>query len=392
MVTRKLVLIASIAIVASWPADRVDAQDAQDAQADPMYRAFERIVEDLNENRLDSFVFAVDKKAMLETIYDQRLIESRVRDQFSDAFAGQIETMFVGSFPPAEGEILGKIVAFERSGEKATAVVRFDLSPYQYLYHEFHLRAGAKDDVFIEDWIDFFRGERFTEAVGDQLVMVMPGGNQTRSLLSPLQLTEAETFQASELFKAIRDQKPDRYFEILPGLDDRIQEQEIVAVTSVHLAQQSRDKQQYRAALTNLAEHYSTDPKYTVMLLDYYLPKRDFQQALDAVLRLKDRLGTDDAAINAQLATLELILGNTSDAGGYAESAVSSEPGSELAWWAALRTRTAQEQYDAAVDALTVLEDEFGHKLRGKALERDAGLAKLLETDQYQTWLAAEKP
>ena len=358
----------------------------QESPTDPLHESFQRIVADMNDDRLTSFVRAIDQEQMLEAIYDKRLIDTEIRKQFTSSFRSEIERMFVGSFPPSEGQIIGKIVSFRRDGELASAVVRFDLSPYQYLYHEFHLRAGSRDKAMILDWIDFFRGERFTDAVGDSLAMAMPGDSQTRALLSPLQLTEAETFQASELLKAIRDRKYDRYFEILPGLDKRIQQQELVAVTSVHLAQQSRNRQQYRAALANLAANYSAEPRYATMLLDYYLPRRDYELAQEALLRLKDRLGTDDAAISSQLATVELILGNTDEADRYAESAVVSEPRLELAWWAALRTRTATARYDRAIEALDVLEREFGHSLRGDVLEKDAGLAVLLETEEFKAW------
>ncbi len=379
------VLALTVAAALAWLVP-VQPGVAQDAPTDPLYASFERIVSDLNNNELNSFVRAVDEDRMLEAIYDKRLIDTELRQQFGSTFATEIERIFVGSFRASEGEIIGRIVSFQRDGDRAKAVVRFDLSPYQYLYHEFHLRAGRRDKAVIEDWIDFFRGEQLTQAVGASLVMAKPGSNQTRSLLSPLQLTEAETFQAAELFKAIRDRKFDRYFEILPGLDKRIQQQELVAVTSVHAAQQARNRQQYRAALTNLAANYAANPRYTTMLLDYYLPKREYQPALEALLRLKDRLGTDDAAINSQLATIELILGNKDAAKRHAEAAVASEPKLELAWWAALRARTAAAEYDQAIEALEVLETEFGHQLRGDVLKKDSGLAELLDTEEFKSW------
>ncbi len=367
------------------------AAPAQQPATDPLQAAFQAIVDDLNDDELDSFVKAVDAKGMLGVIYSKRLIDQRVQEQFSETFDSQIETMFASSFPPSEGEILGRLVSFERQGERATAVVRFDLSPYAYVYREFELRAENDNKVRIEDWVDFFTGERLTDAVGDSLAMAMPGDNQTRSLLSPLQLSEAEIFQTRELFKAIRDKNAKRYFEILPGLDPRIQQHELVARTSVMLARAGRDKAQYRAALTIISDYYGGEPRYSAMLLDYQLPRKQYEQALLTMQRLKARLRTEDAAINSQLATLELILGNVDSASTHAEAAVSAEPGSELAWWAVLRTRTAAGQFDQAIEALAVLEDEFGHKLRGDALGRDSGLAKLLETDQFKAWKDAEK-
>ena len=139
-----------------------------------------------------------------------------------------------------------------------------------------------------------------------------------------------------------------------------------------------------------LAENYATEPLYSMTLLDYYLPRGDHQAALEAMLRLGDRLGIEDPALKSQIATLSLIVGSNDDASTYAEAAVTEEPELELAWWAALRTRTANERYDEAVEALGVLEEKFGHKLRTTALKQDKLLARLLETEQFKAWAEAE--
>ncbi|MGB5166351.1 MAG: hypothetical protein WBN09_06905 [Woeseiaceae bacterium] len=378
-----LVLLAGLAVVA--PPQHAFAQDAA---ADPMRVAFQRIVDDFNNNNLASLVAAVDKEAMLESIFEDRLISQSVRSQFRGSFAGRLEQMYVSAFPSTDQEILGRIVGFTRDGDRATCVVRYDLPRYQFMYHEFQLRNARGRGVLIDDWIDFNSGEQFTDSVGDSLVMALPGQSETRALLSPVQLDEAQVFQVSELLKSARDKKPKRYFEILDGLSDRVKSHHVIILTSVHIAQQARDGLKYRAALTAMAEHFPNNPLFATMLLDYYLPNGDFESAMQGMLRLGNRLGGPDAALKARMATLALILGDTEGADAYAESAIELEPELELAWWSALRTRTAQQQYGEAVQALTVLERQFGHKLRTTALKDDSVLATLLETDEFKTWSA----
>ena len=380
-----LVMLACLMIVGR-PGDA----HAQGATADPMRVAMQRIVDDFNNNNLGSLVAAVDQEAMLESIFEDRLISQSVRSQIRGSFAGRLEQMFVSAFPATDQEILGRIVGFKRNGDRATCVVRYDLPRYQFMYHEFQLRAGRGNGVVIEDWIDFNSGQQFTDSVGDSLVMALPGQSETRALLSPVQLDESQLFQVSELLKSARDKKAKRYFEILDGLGDRIKTHHVIALTSVHVAQQGRDGLKYRAALTTLAENYANEPLFATMLLDYYLPNGDFDSAMQAMRGLGNRLVEPDAALKSRMATLALILGNTEEADAYAESAVEIEPELELAWWAALRTRTAQEKYAEAVQALTVLERQFGHKLRTTALENDSNLAVLLETDEFKAWSAPQ--
>ena len=70
-------------------------------------------------------------------------------------------------------------------------------------------------------------------------------------------------------------------------------------------------------------------------------------------------------------------------------SATESEPGLELAWWTLLRTRTAAQDYEAALEPLTALEERFGHLLIPQALRRDPFLKVLIEQPEYQQWRAA---
>ena len=70
-------------------------------------------------------------------------------------------------------------------------------------------------------------------------------------------------------------------------------------------------------------------------------------------------------------------------------AATQAEPGLELAWWALLRTRTAAEDYAGATEALTELEDRFGHLLIPQQLRRDPFLRVLIDQQEYKDWRAA---
>ena len=89
----------------------------------------------------------------------------------------------------------------------------------------------------------------------------------------------------------------------------------------------------------------------------------------------------------ARLSAASLVLGNTEDAMSYAEQALQMEPGLELAWWSALRSRTALEQFGGAVEALDQLEKTFGYTLGPEAFEKDPAMADLLLSSEYEKWL-----
>ena len=139
-------------------------------------------------------------------------------------------------------------------------------------------------------------------------------------------------------------------------------------------------------------QYFPEEPLYSLMLLDYYFPSRQYEKATQALLRLQSRLGAPDAAMDARLSAASLVVGNAEDALNYAEQAVQIEPGLELGWWSVLRASTALNQYGGAVAALNELEQTFGYTLGPEAFEGDPAMADLLLSTEYETWLAGREP
>jgi tetratricopeptide (TPR) repeat protein len=200
-------------------------------------------------------------------------------------------------------------------------------------------------------------------------------------------VNDRELFQFGELLKSARDRKLDRYLEIHDGLEPRFQRQRIVVESSVQIARKTRKRRQMIAALAIMAEHYPTEPLYSLMLLDYYFPSRKYEEAFLALQLLSDRLDVEDAAMDARLSAAALVMENSQDATAYAEMALEREPGLELAWWSALNARAASSDFAGSVVALQQLEAEFGYKLGPDALQKNPGFAPLIASDEFKGWL-----
>ena len=114
-----------------------------------------------------------------------------------------------------------------------------------------------------------------------------------------------------------------------------------------------------------------------------------FEEAIEQFDVLEKNLGIEDGVIESLKATSAMALGDFERAMALASNATRDEPGLELGWWTLLRTRTAAEDYGGAVEALTVLEDRFGHLLIPQTLQRDRFLRVLIDQPAYQEWRAA---
>ena len=387
-----LTFLFAFATMASAQDDAREAERQAELERQEIFRAgFQDIIDDLNKNSFERFAHAVDQEDMLERIFGLRLIDQKVKKSFREGFDEKLEGFLKSAFASTEGNIRAAWLGFGSKGNRGKAIVRYDLPDFQFNYHEYELRLDDSGRVVIVDWIDFLDGEQFSDGVGFVLVSLNPGKPAVRKLMDFQGPTEQQVFQMTELLKASRDGQVDRYFDILETVDEELRRQRSVVLMSVHVTQATRNRRKMRTALIDVDKYFPAEPLFSLMLLDYYFPTRKYDLAMETLLRLKSRLGVQDSAMSARLSAAALVLGDTEEALTFAEEAIQLEPGLELGWWSALRARTALEQFDRAVEALDVLEKQFGYTLSPQAFEKDPSMAALLRSKEYEDWFIAHE-
>ena len=349
----------------------------------------ELLVESLNLGTFEMFVSAIDREDFLDRIYGLRLIDQRLKRDFNDRMEFQFEALVKDGFTAMRGDVSAVLLGVESRGDRGRALVRYNLKNLQYSYHEYDLRLDEEDKMYIVDWVDWLEGERFTDAVGNSLVMAAPSESAVRKLIDIKNVKESDLFQLRELLKAGRDRNTARYTEIYKQLNPVLHRQRVVVLQNVLLSRAVNNRRYLREALVVMAEYFPEEPLYSLMLLDYYVPTRRYDEALEALQRTYDKFGFDDAAMEARISAITLAQGNGEDAAAYAERAILFEPGLELGWWSALRARVATADYAGAVDALQQLEENFGHTLGAEQLQGDKSFATLLASEEFKTWSAS---
>ncbi len=371
--------------------DRADQREAELARAESFHAGFQEIVDDLNSGSFERFTNAIDQPDMLERVFALRLIDQRVKKQFRENFEFAVEPMVKAVLASGDDGVKATLLDFDSRGEFGRATVRYDLPNFQYNYHEYDLRLNKHGGVIIVDWTDFLQDEKFSDGMGETLIMAAPSDSAVRKLIDFKNVRQRQIFQMAQLLKAARDRNVDRYFEILEGLDEQLQRQRIAVLTTVHLTKQVRKRRKLRTALIAVAKYFPEEPLYSLMLLDYYFPSRRYEDALQALLRLEKRLGVEDGAMKARLSAAALVAGKVQDASSYAGRAITLEPDLELGWWSTLQASIVVSRFDIATEALVVLEKQFGRELDNEAFQKDRSFAELVASPEYKTWLASRE-
>lgn len=388
--TRALLAFLIVLLVVPALADDADDREELELARQQAFRSgFTTIVESLNLGTFDLLVSSINREEFIDRIFGLRLISQTIQRDFRENMQTQFADLVKSGFAVSEDGVKATLLGVESRGDRGRAVVRFDLPELQFGYHEYELILDKKNRVIVVDWVDFLRGEGFTDGVGVSLTIALPSKQAMRKLIDYKNVKDSDLFQFTELLKAARDRRADRYIDIINNLSPEMQRQRIVVLTGVQLTKTIKSRRMMRTALIQMANHFPEEPLYSLMLLDYYVPSKMYEEAVAALRRTYEQFDFDDAAMEARLSAIVLVMGNSADASALADRAIELEPGLELGWWSALRARVASSNFAGAAEALQQLEQHHGHSLGPEALERDKSFAALLASDEFKTWAAS---
>ena len=157
------------------------------------------------------------------------------------------------------------------------------------------------------------------------------------------------------------------------------------------MAEHSADRVRYKAAVQGLLEKYPDEPLYFLTYIDFFTGTRDFERGLKTLVSFQESLGANDGAAFARMSAFALALGENDDSVTYALRAIEVEPALEVGWWSLLRGRTRTKDYAGAIEALSHLEDDFGHELDEQKLAKDRFLRVLVRQQEYIDWSEARR-
>lgn len=385
----RLLVFAAVVMILMTP----QLAAARSAEED-IREEFAAVIDALNDNTFSAFQDAINEKALVNRILGTRVIEPDVAESFAAAFSGNLEQMFIESFPRARtreergGEIIGTIVSFQFQDGQGRAIVRYEGKGYRFSYHSYDLASTRSGKLVIVDWFDYYNSSWFSEDAGNALVRAMPGQVAVRSVMQMPNPSEGQLFQMGELLKAVRDKNAQRYFQIYDGLEEALRKEPLIVVLHFHYCRALGDPARVNLAVQELVAAFPGEALYSLSLAEFYISRSLFKEAIVELDRFEGALGMKDGVSEAFKATSAMALGDFERAQEFALSATQVEPGLELSWWTLLRATTAAENYAGATDAMTQLEDRFGYLLIPQKLRRDRFLKILIGQQEYKDWRA----
>ncbi len=360
--------------------------------ADQSFEArFESIVDQLNKGSKEEFIEDLDVDAILQRAFDGLDLDPGVRSRFANnVIRGKknIVSSFVRRTP--EGSYT-KLLKVRVNGDRATALVRYDLGRLGYGYHQYELVKDDAGNIRIVDWLDYTAGRTYSEMLRQSVVTYDPTDSSVRGLVKSYAGNDKSYARLAELMQAVRDKDFSSYKRIEPSLDRSLRYSLFMHLLNCDIGKMSRDQNQYNNAYRKLENNFGDNPALALMLMNYRISKGDFDDLGDSLRQLQQAFGVRDAAVLLLMSRATLGSRHTDDAAVLADEAISIEPQLESAYWAAINAHVLLQHYSFAVSTARSLEDQFDQSLERELFEKNGRYANFVKSPQYEQWQAGNE-
>jgi len=360
--------------------------------ADQSFEArFQSIVDQLNQGSKEEFIEDLDVDAILQRAFDGLDLDPGVRSRFANnVIRGKknIVSSFVRRTP--EGSYT-KLLKVRVNGDKATALVRYDLGRLGYGYHEYEMVRDDAGNIRIVDWLDYTAGRTYSDMLRQSVVTYDPTESSVRGLVKSYDGNDKSYARLAELMQVVRDKDFSSYKRIEPSLDRSLRYSLFMHLLNCDIGKMSRDQNQYNDAYRKLENNFGDNPALALMLMNYRISKGDFDDLGDSLRQLQQAFGVRDAAVLLLMSRAALGSRHTDDAAVLADEAISIEPQLESAYWAAINAHVLLQHYSFAVSTARSLEDQFDKSLERELFEKNGRYANFVKSPQYEQWQAGKE-
>jgi len=361
------------------------------ADDDDAFGQFQKILIGIDGRSFATVQKAIDKTDMRNRVLSARQIEAGVAQTFDTDFWQFVETGFAANLPPPGSKTTTKLVDFAFQDGKGKAAIRFSKPNFEYAYQVFDLRHDSRGRLIIVDWFDSGAGQLLSAEIAEELMIQMPTKSATRKTLSIQNPTDLQLFQMTEIYKASRDKQPPRFFDIYDQFSDALKREPFIAKYAVSMAYMLKDTDRLVRTLEIFGVVYSGEPNFALFMSDIYMTMGAYERSYALLKIFQQNFVVNEGALPAKLSALALATGKPIEAEKFAVEATTDEPTLELGWWSLLRVRSSSGNYAGSIEALTQLEDTFGHRLDEAKLRRDKfrGFTQLVGSQEFKDWRAS---
>ncbi len=180
-------------------------------------------------------------------------------------------------------------------------------------------------------------------------------------------------------------ERPHEALRAFGGLPAELRKEKWILILRLNAAIKSDDEDEYISALSDFRKVFPSETWIEFLSVDYYLEKKEFDQALAAIDSQAAAIG-GDPYLDVMRANALLSADRTEDALKAVRTAMNADPTLQDAHWTLLEIRLQQKDFREALNCMKDIDSRFVCDWAG--MEQNLQYAEFIKSPQYAEWLA----
>jgi tetratricopeptide (TPR) repeat protein len=193
--------------------------------------------------------------------------------------------------------------------------------------------------------------------------------------------------QVQKMIELAAQQKHVEAVAVYDALPETVRRDKTLLMLRLRSAQ-AVSEEEYSKAIQDFRKYHPNDVALDFVLIDGYTLLKQYDEALQCVIRVNDSIGGDAGLLVKKSGAL-LLLNKVPEARKALEEAIIREPDYYDAYAQGLDVALADDNSDETVKYLTILETKF--KMTFNNLREVEPFAKFVKSEQYRKWAEGRK-
>jgi tetratricopeptide (TPR) repeat protein len=271
-------------------------------------------------------------------------------------------------------------------------IVRLMHSEGAINYHEYSLIRYPDNQIGADDVYIYLSGEPLSHTFRRFLLGFLSLQQRGFTDLKPEEKMLVEHIDdISQMTAKMRNGEPGEALAAYRKLPKELQNNKFLQLVAVQAAGAIGDDEVYLAEMERFRQNYPRDAACDLLLIDYYLLRKNYEEALQAVERLDASLG-GDPYLDSLRATVLSQDGKLTEARQFADKALTNSPKLAPVYWTKLTVAALQKDHAATLETLQQIVEKIDPALDPEDLKNDDRFVEFVMTPefaQFQKWVAA---
>lgn len=237
-----------------------------------------------------------------------------------------------------------------------TALFRALLAESGVNYHEFRLRKADDGTVYADDIFIMMSSEWFSETLNRICVAIAADADKTwfDKLVGKQQLVVKHMDQINLMSTSLKQKNPQEALRIFATLPAELKADKNVLLIRFRAASESNNNEAYMAAMSDIRRHHPDDPCCAMMLMDYDLLTKQYEQVMVKIDLVDEWVGGDSYS-DILRAGVYMDQGKYDEAKLAGMRVIETQPVIEAGFWTLINVENKQKNFSEVVKWIEAL-------------------------------------